>query len=361
MATRLLVGTRKGLFTIERGSEGWAIVETAHLGDNVPMLLQDPRDGVIYIALEHGHFGSKLHKSFDHGQSWEEIGVPAYPAVAEGETPAKLEKIWALEPGGASEPGVLWCGTIPGGLFRSEDSGANWSLVTSLWNHPGRQAWMGGGADAPGIHSICVDPRDSNRVTIGVSCGGAWVTEDAGTTWKCQADGMRAAYMPPDQQFDPGIQDPHMIVQSRDEPDKLWTQHHNGIFRSVDNCASWQEVTDVPPSSFGFAVAVHPGDGETAWFVPGISDQKRIPVSGNLVVTRTRNGGKSFDVLTRGLPQQHAYDIVFRHALDVDRSGQIIAFGSTTGGLWVSDDQGDNWQAIDAHLPPIYVVKFGSN
>jgi hypothetical protein len=112
------------------------------------------------------------------------------------------------------------------------------------------------------------------------------------------------------------------------------------------------------PSSFGFAVAVHPQDPGTAWFVPGISDERRIPPSGELVVTRTRDGGQSFAVLRNGLPQQHAYDIVFRHGLDLDETGDRLAFGSTTGGMWVSEDQGDSWQCVSHNLPPVYCVRF---
>src|SRR5581483_6199629 len=126
----------------------------------------------------------------------------------------------------------------------------------------------------------------------------------------------------------------------------LWAQHHNGIFRTTDDCASWTESKDVRPSAFGFAVAVHPRDPETAWFVPAIKDEKRIPADGRVVVTRTRDGGRSFDVLTDGLPQRHAYDLVFRHALDVDDTGETLAFGSTTGSLWVSEDAGDSWRNV---------------
>jgi photosystem II stability/assembly factor-like uncharacterized protein len=137
----------------------------------------------------------------------------------------------------------------------------------------------------------------------------------------------------------------------------MWVQHHNGIFRS-DDTENWTEITGVDPSTFGFAVAVHPDDGDTAWFVPGIKDEKRIPVDGALVVTRTRDGGKTFEKLSRGLPQKHAYDVVLRHALAIDGTGNSLAFGSTTGGLWVTDDQGDNWTMLSHTLPPVYAVRF---
>lgn len=370
MSDRIFVSSRKGVFTIERQtSRQWRVSRAAFVGDNSPMLLHDPREGCLYVALGHGHFGVKLHRSKDGGVTWEEIAVPAYPPKPEGvpdtinpvnqkPVPWSLELIWSLETGGAHEPGVLWCGTLPGGLFRSADRGASWQLVRPLWDHPKRAEWFGGGAELPGIHSICVDPRDARRIAVGVSCGGVWLTEDGGETWNCRADGMRAAYMPPERAFDPNIQDPHCVVQCRARPTTYWAQHHNGIFRSTDDLKTWHEIKDARPSTFGFAVAVHPFNPDTAWFVPGLSDEKRIPVDGKLVVSRTRDGGKSFEVLRDGLPQEHAYDLTFRHALDVDATGDRLAFGSTTGALFVSEDQGDSWQCVSAHLPPIYCVRF---
>lgn len=365
------VATRKGLFRIERQDSGtWRIVQVAHLAENVSMVLAEPaaRGGTIYAALDHGHFGPKLKRSSDGGASWETCGVPTYPPRPEGTAPEldpngrplpwSVQRIWALESGG--DPGELWCGTIPGALFHSRDRGDSWQFVQSLWDHPGRKQWMGGGADYPGIHSICVDPRDAETVLVGVSCGGVWRTRDRGASWEVCASGMRAEFMPPERQGDPYIQDPHCMVQCQAQPDALWVQHHNGIFRSTDGSVSWQELVAPTgaPATFGFAVAVHPQDGKTAWFIPAQKDEHRVPVQGQVVVTRTRDGGQSFETLRRGLPQEHAYDIVYRHALAIDGSGERLMFGSTTGGLWLSEDQGDSWMTLSANLPPIYCVRF---
>jgi hypothetical protein len=149
------------------------------------------------------------------------------------------------------------------------------------------------------------------------------------------------------------------MVQCAAAPDVLWAQHHNGVFRSVDGTRSWQEVTAIRPAKFGFTVAVHPGEPETAWFVPGVKDECRVPVDARLVVARTRNGGQSFDVLTSGLPQSHAYDLIYRHGLAVDDSGRCLAMGSTTGHLWISEDGGDSWGLVEGNLPPIACVRFG--
>ncbi|MGE0704531.1 MAG: WD40/YVTN/BNR-like repeat-containing protein [Vicinamibacterales bacterium] len=370
MRPRCYVATRKGLFTLERTGSAWKVSQVSFLGDNCTLALRDPRNGDVFAALNHGHFGVKLHRSRDEGATWQEIATPKYPEkpadYAPKTPPAEgkpvdwsLKLVWALAPGGASEPGGLWCGTLPGGLFRSDDHGDSWELNRPLWDEPLREEWFGGGAEEPGIHSICVDPRDSNHVSVAVSCGGVWITRDGGLTWQITGRGMRAEFMPPDRQFDPNIQDPHLMVQCGAQPDVLWVQHHNGIFRSIDGGASWTEIANVAPSTFGFAVAVHPGNPDVAWFVPAVKDEKRYPSEGRVVVTRTDDGGKTFKTLTKGLPQEHAYDLVYRHALDVDKTGRLLAFGSTTGSLWFSEDGGDSWTTASAHLPPVYAVRFG--
>ena len=368
MSDRAFVATRKGLFTLQRGAGGsWAVTQVSFLGDPVSLVLPDRRDGAVYAALDHGHFGVKLHRSDDGGETFTEIGAPVYPPEpAEPERtpdgkpmPWALKLVWALAAGGPDAGDGLWCGTIPGGLFRSLDRGASWQLCEGLWHQPGRARWFGGGADLPGIHSICVDPRDARRVLVAVSCGGVWETTDGGASWAVRGEGLRAEYMPPEQAHDPLIQDPHQMALCAAAPDHLWIQHHNGIFRSTDGARSWTEITEAGPSTFGFAVAAHPHNPDQAWFVPAVKDEKRVPVEGRVVVTRTRDGGKSFEVLRRGLPQEHAYDLVYRHGLDVDPSGDRLLLGSTTGSVWVSEDQGDSFQPVSHHLPPVYAVRFG--
>jgi photosystem II stability/assembly factor-like uncharacterized protein len=368
VSERFYVGTRKGLFTIERGGTGWKIARADFLGDNVSMVAP-LHDGDVMVSLDHGHFGGKMHRSTDGGKTWPEVGVPTYPPMPEGhvEPPHpmlgvavtwNLRLVWSLERGGDNEPGVVWAGTVPGGLFKSTNNGDSWELNTPLWMHPDRQKWFGGGMEYPGIHSISVDPRNPRRVAVGVSAGGVWLTEDGGSTWEVRSHGMRNAYMPPDQAYDPIPQDAHRVVQCPGQPDHWWTQHHNGIFHCSDDLKSWTEIENAEPSVFGFAVAVHPKQGDTAWFVPAIKDEFRYPVDGKLAVSRTTDGGKSWDVLRKGLPQEHAYDLTWRHGLDVDDTGNRLAFGTTTGSVFASDDGGDSWQTVSTHLPPVHCVRF---
>ncbi|HYE04936.1 MAG TPA: exo-alpha-sialidase [Planctomycetota bacterium] len=364
--TRLHIGSRKGLFTLARGARGWEVEALSFAGVQVTAIAPDRRDGALYAAVGHGHFGAKLHRSTDGGRTFVERTAPTYPPkpadlddrdpMRQLPVPWNVELIWSLEAGGV--PGEIWCGTIPGGLFRSTDGADSWSLVEPLWLHPDRKRWMGGGYDFAGIHSIMPDPRDPRRVVVGVSCGGVWATHDGGATWSVRGTGQVASYMPPEQVGDLVAQDPHRIVRCPAAPDRMWMQHHAGVFVSDDAGMTFRVVDNVPPSTFGFAVAVHPTQPDTAWFVPAAADSQRMPVDGKVVVARTRDGGRSFAVLDAGLPQRHAYDLVYRHGLDISADGGVLAFGSTSGGLWVSEDQGDHWTAVDARLPPIVCVRF---
>ncbi len=354
--TRAWAATRKGLFELRRRGGTWGIEHVSFLAEPVSMLLPPDASGRMLAALTLGHFGTKLHASDDAGKTWREVGVPTFPPQPEGaEGPEwKLLQIWSLERAGDA----IWAGTIPGGLFSSQDDGETWQINEPLWHEPLRLGWFGGGNDAPAMHSICPDPRHAGELLLGISCGGAWRTTDGGRTWGLRAKGMRAEFMPPEQAGEENVQDPHLIARCAGAPDVLWCQHHNGIFRSVDNGAHWTEL-HAQPSSFGFAVAAHPHDPNTAWFAPAVKDERRIPVNAALCVTRTRDGGKTFEALRTGLPQQHCYDLIFRHGLAVDDSGEQLVMGSTTGALWASGDGGDSWQIVSAHLPPIYAVKFG--
>jgi hypothetical protein len=361
MADRLHVGARKGLFELVRCNSGWDIVDAQFLGDPVSAVLATG-DCTMHAALDLGHFGAKLwHR--DRDGTWHEQATPAFPPKPEEAEddphPWSLGKIWTLEPGGI--PGRIWAGTMPGGLFRSDDDGASWSLNESLWRMPERRQWLGvAGGEQPGISAVLVNPRNPSDIRLGVSTAGVWASTDTGETWNIINQGMYAEYMPPERCGDPIVQDVHMLARCAAHPEIMWCQHHNGVFRSVDAGANWHEITAIRPSKFGFAVVAHPHDPETAWFVPAIKDERRIPVDGKVVVARTRDGGESFEVLSNGLPQRHAYDLVWRHALAVDDSGECLAFGSTSGGLWISEDGGDSWTMPDARLPPIAVVRFAT-
>ena len=273
MTQDLFVSTRKGLFRFQRSGGKWQQTYVAFLGQPVTAFLADPRTGHWYAALNLGHFGAKLHRSTNQGATWEELTMPTLPKSEDKDAPS-LNQIWALEAGGADQPGLIWAGSLPAALFRNDRNGeGDWQLVEGLWNLPDRAKWFGGGTDDTALHTLCIDPRNSSRLVIAISCGGVWRSEDAGASWTCRSKGLFAEYMPPDRREDPAIQDPHRIVQCRDKPDHFWCQHHNGIFFSTNDLESWQFAGP----RFGFGVAVHPKEPAKAWFVPAIKDEVRVP------------------------------------------------------------------------------------
>lgn len=358
----LLVASRKGLFVVRGNGALWEITAHHFPGDPVTQVFADPRNGHWYAALRLGHFGVKLRKSTDQGANWTEIASPAFPTkptdgpLAADTVPWNVEVIWSLAAGGADEPGTLWAGCMPAGLFKSEDGGHSWVLNRPLWEDPRRMGWFGGGNDYPGMHSVLVDPRNVKHIRVAISCGGVWQTQDGGQTWALTAEGMKADYLPPDSEQDPNTQDPHRMVQCAASPDVLWVQHHCGLYRSTDGGLKWTPITAPAPSGFGFAVACDPQNPLRAWFAPATSDTFRYPVDGKLVVNRTDDGGKTFQTFSRGLPQANAYHLVYRHSLALAPDRKTLALSSTTGGLWISADAGEQWHCISRDLPPVAAV-----
>lgn len=358
MKTTMLLGTRKGFVAYEYRDGQWQSANLSFEGMPVSIAYADPRNGTWWAALDHGHWGVKLHRSKDRGRSWQEVAAPAYPEGAEVKDgqPATTRYIWSMAHGGTQYPSRLWAGTDPGGLFVSEDEGNTFELVTALWNHPSRkELWMGGGRDLPGIHSIVVDPRNEDRIYVGISCAGVFESTDAGKTWNVRNKGLRAAFLP-DPNTDIG-HDPHILVAAPGDPDHLWQQNHCGIFRSVDGARQWEDVGQQGgPAWFGFAITVADDNPLQAWVAPANSDETRTAIDGALCICRTDDGGKSWQAQRNGLPQANCYDIVYRHALASSGSG--VAFGTTTGNLFFSPDKGEHWQVVNNYLPMIHSLQF---
>jgi hypothetical protein len=358
MNSTLLIGTRKGFVAYRLANNHWEVENLSFEGMPVSIAYADARTSTWWAALDHGHWGVKLHRSIDRGKNWDEVDAPAY---LEGEEikdgiKASTRYIWSIANGGKSFPSRLWIGTDPGGLFISGDAGNHFELVKSLWHHPSRkQHWMGGGRDQPGIHSIVVDPRDEDHVYIGISCAGVFETPDSGKTWIVRNKGLRADFLP-DPSSDIG-HDPHILVAAPSDPDTLWQQNHCGIFRSTDGAMTWQDVSQAEgPARFGFALAVAGDNPDQAWVCPANSDTTRTAIKGSLCICRTDDGGKSWKNLRNGLPQKNCFDIVYRHALA--SYGDALAFGTTTGNLFFSPDRGESWQTLNNYLPMVYSVQF---
>ena len=358
MNPTMLLGTRKGFIAYHLQNGNWKVENLSFEGVPVSIAYADSRTGTWWAALDHGHWGVKLHRSKDRGNSWKEVAAPAYPEGEEVKDGMKATTryIWSVANGGKNFHSRIWLGTDPGGLFVSSDEGNNFELVRSLWEHPSRkQHWMGGGRDQPGIHSIVVDSRNEEHIHIGISCAGVFETIDSGNTWQVRNKGLRADFLP-DPSTDIG-HDPHILVAAPTNPDVLWQQNHCGIFRSTDGAKNWEDISQAEgPARFGFAIAVAEDNADQAWVCPANSDTTRTAIKGALCICRTDDGGKTWKNFHKGLPQENCFDIVYRHALAT--SGDTLAFGTTTGNLFFSPDRGESWQTINNYLPMVYSVQF---
>lgn len=363
MPQTLFVSTRKGLFTLERAGGAFKVTGHHFHGEPVTQFINDPRDGALYAALRMGHFGVKLRKSTDRGTTWKELTCPTLPEKptsgdwAEDTTPWSVDMVWAFALAGTTA-GELWAGTMPAAMFRSKDGGTSWQLCESLWRDPRRLGWFGGGNDHPGLHSIVVDPRDPTHVTIAISCGGTWTTHDDGATWSLIGEGMHAPFMPEAEQFNPNTQDAHSLSQCAAAPDTMWVQHHQGCYRSTDSAKHFTRLNAPTETDFGFPIVADPINPLRAWVVPARADTFRYATDGAMHVARTDDGGHTWQVFRKGLPQSHAYDLVYRHGLAISSDGTTLAMGSTTGGLWISEDAGESWADVGVRMPPIAAVKF---
>ncbi len=355
---KILVGTTKGLVIFEQKATAWKIAKVHFMGLPVSLVYVDERTNTWWAGLAHRHWGQKLHYSTDEGQKWHSVPMPKYPKDAEVKLGkrATLKKIWSMSHAGFDKPGELWMGTEPGGLFHSADNGQSFHLVESLWNHPSRideNQWFGAGRDFPFIHSIAVNPRNSDHVYIAVSCAGVFETKDGGKSWNPRNKGLIAAYLP-----NPHVEvghDPHLMLVCQSNPDVIWQQNHCGIFRSEDAALSWENVTDSSGiADYGFALAIDHQNPERAWVIPAVSDEVRVAHDLALCVCRTEDGGKTWQPLRNGLPQEFCFDIVFRHALA--NKNEILVFGSTTGNLFLSQDAGEHWQCLSSNLARIDYV-----
>ncbi len=361
---KIALATRKGLFEVHTSATEAIIARHHFAGDALSQVLVDERNGTWYAAQNLGHFGVKLKRSNNQGNSWEDVAAPAFPIKpSEGPwfddpTPWNLEQVWELAVGGADIPGELWAGCIPAGLFRSIDYGQSWQLVESLWRNEKRRDWFGGGYDQAGIHSILIDPRDPKHLTVGISCGGVWESRDRAQTWALIGEGQEADFLPPEQSGNLNQQDPHRLVMCASSPEVMWIQHHAGQYRSTDGAKTFMRLNKGSGQDFGFALAVDPNNGKRAWFVPALADAQRFARNGALCVLRTDDGGETFKECRAGLPQQACFDLIYRHNLIVDKTGKQLAMASSTGHLWFSYDAGETWQVAEMLLPPVYALSF---
>jgi len=365
----LLVGTKKGAFFLHTDADrsAWSLDGPHFLGHFVYHVVLDPRDGrTLVAATKTGHLGPTIHRSTDFGRTWQEAPAPpAFPKAPEGETGRVVDHSFWLQPATAREPGVWYAGTSPPCLFRSEDGGETWTGVAGWNDHPMWGTWTQDGADGTPdgsiLHSINVDPRDSTHLYIGISGGGIFESPDAGATWKPLNRGCAADFDPnPDPEYG---HDPHCVRLHPQAPDILWQQNHCGIYRLERPGDVWERVGDNMPrevGDIGFPVELHPRDPDTAWVFPmdGTDVWPRTSPNGHPAVYRTRDAGKSWERRDAGLPREHAFMTVLRQSMTTDAGDPVgVYFGTTTGQIWASSDEGDSWRRIADNLPHVYCVE----
>ncbi len=368
-ATLVLVATRKGAW-IYRGDPArrtWRADGPHFLGHIISHLVLDPRDQRTLLAAAHtGHLGPTMYRSTDLGRTWSEVArPPAFPKAPEGEKGRVVNHTFWLTPGHASEPGSWYAGTSPHGLFRSEDGGASWAPVSGLNDNPQYRTWMGGPQDGtpdgPKLHSVIVDPRDARHLYVGMSSGGVHESRDGGRSWAPLIQGLEVVGG-----FDaanPGFHDPHCVRLCQSNPDRLYQQNHCGIYRLDRPSTQWVRIGKSMPKrvgDIGFPMVVHPRDADTAWVFPmdGTTVWPRTSPDGVPSVFKTDDGGRTWRRLDSGLPETQAWWTVKRQAMTADAQDPVgLYFGTTSGELWTSRDEGRRWTCMARHLPEIYAVE----
>jgi serine/threonine protein kinase/photosystem II stability/assembly factor-like uncharacterized protein len=352
----LLLGTTKGAFLARSGSDRkhWEVAGPYFHGHAVYSLAYDGRNGRHRLWASTGSplWGTFLRSSDDFGRTWTnplEANIKFPP-----ESGLALKNIWKISLGPPQAPDKIYCGVEPAALFESQDAGESWSLVRGLFDHPHRPRWMPGQGGLC-LHTILLHPTDTGRMHVGISAAGVYRTDDGGRTWQARNRGIRVTFMP--ERFPEFGQCVHKIVRHPGRPDRLFLQNHWGLYRSDDGADTWNDIAHGLPSDFGFAMATHPHDPDCIFIVPMESDEFRCTPEGRLRVYRTRNAGASWEALTRGLPQQSAYETVLRDGMVTDSLDPPgIYFGTRSGKLYASRDAGQTWKEVLSGLPQIVCV-----
>ena len=351
----LLVGTMKGAFLLRSTGRrsSWDVAGPYFHGNAVYAMGYDGREGRHRLWASTSNFwGTLLRSSDDFGRSW------TNPLEANVKFPAdcgtSLKNIWQISLSRHDER-LMYCGVEPAALFESRNAGESWSLVRGLFDHPHRPRWVPGNGGLA-LHTILEDPVNPQRLYVAISAGGVYRTDDGGGAWKACNQGIRVTFQP--EQYPEFGQCVHKMVLHATHPERLFLQHHWGVYRSDDCAESWQDVGAGLPSDFGFPIVMHPHDPDCVYVVPVESDEFRCAPEGRLRVYRTRNAGRAWEPLSSGLPQKGAYETVVRDAMSADALDPVgIYFGTRSGQVFGSIDEGKTWKRILGGLPSIVCVK----
>jgi len=348
----LLIGTTKGLFTLDASGQ---LKNPVANGASFPSVAFDPRNRRMLAGKTSFFWGTGVIHSDDLGQTWVEPEAPnlKFPADID----KTITQAWQIVPAGADEPDVVYVGVEPAALFKSTDGGQSFDLVRGLWEHPHRPTWTPGGGGLC-LHTIVLDKRDPQHLTVAISTGGVYRSVDGGASWKASNSGIRADFLPEEQRFPEYGQCVHKVARDPNKPDTLFLQNHGGIYRSDDNGSTWSDIGKGVPSDFGFPMVVHPRKSDTAYVIPNGDAFNRWTPDARLRVYRTSDAGTSWDELTCGLPQKDAYITVLRDAFTADSLDPAgLYFGTRSGELFASSDEGDTWETLAERLPPVLMVR----
>jgi photosystem II stability/assembly factor-like uncharacterized protein len=354
----LAVGTKKGLFLFHSSQkrDRWEVSGPFLTGTDINHAVIDGRSGKLFATANDPWFGNRVTSSLDFGATWADS--PGGPRFAE-ESGRAMERLWRIEPGREDEPGVVYCGVGPANLFRSDDNGETWQENEALANHETRDRWSAG---AGGLitHSVVLDETNPRRMWIAISAAGVFRSEDGGESWQPANQDLKNILAKYDEKADkyPVVgQCVHHLVHAAGENDRLYAQTHWGTYRSDDGASTWVDITEGLPSDFGMSIAAHPANPDVAYVMPLQGAEFRAPPEGKLRVFRTSDAGKSWQGLTKGLPQEGAFMGMYREGICVDSLAPAgVYLGTNTGQLYSSADDGDSWQLITANLPPISSV-----
>jgi len=353
--TELLVGTKKGLFVLD-GDPGAAFEVTgrAFAGQPVEYAMRDPRTGRLLASVTSAFYGPQIWYADDLSSDWRQAAGVALPEGGD----AALERIWVLIDGDGDGGGRLYAGGDPGVLFESRDGGETWELNQALWEHPTRSSWQPG-AGGLCLHSIVPWPGDSDRLALGISAVGVWLTEDGGASWRHGNQGLVARYLPEDAREGSIDLCVHDLHRAPTRPERMFMQFHGGVYRSDDAGETWTDIARGLPSDFGFPLVVDPADPDSAYVIPLKADHDRVTPDGRVLVYETRDAGASWTARGDGLPQENAYLTILRQAFDRAGEGSALElyFGATSGDLFGSSDAGASWFTVAARLPPVYSVR----
>lgn len=374
MTLNLYIATRKGVWIASADAQrrSWTLGAPRFLGQQCHHVVLDPRDRTTLLcASRQWHLGPTVFRSTDGGATWKEARTP--PQFPKGDARGRaVDHVFWLTPGHASERDTWYAGTSPKGLFRSDDGGVTWAPVSGFNDHPDQAQWVGSDQDQTPdggkLHSILVDVRDARHLYLSMSGGGVFESLDAGASWRPFNKGVAVHELfppkPDGSEYEFG-HDPHCVVQHPLKPERLWQQNHCGLYRIDRPEERWTRVGNAMPREIGdvgFPVVAHPRDPDTAWVFPmdGTNDWPRTPPGGKPAVYKTTDAGASWRRRDAGFPREQAWWTVKRQSMCADALDPVgLYFGTTSGEVWGSRDEGESFELVFRHLPQIHALTLG--